>query len=444
MVNESTIPARQEKHLLGTTVLGISLQKEGKDPVLLLFPHHTSVILPLSIGPMEAFAVSSALGAADTVDGDARPAPSPMPDPAPSGAEGDVFFSPVTHELFLSAVRALGAEVVEGMLIAVGQGPIQGCLHLQQGEPRTDTYLPCRPSDCVAIAVRAKAPIITDEETRKRAMQVPAVMQSLSEDMRTVVAAKIIGQPGVEALVPYLRSLLSEARKSDTAKATAAPPTSPAHTPTPAASPAPTAAPPASPAHTPTPATPPTPAAPAHLHTLQPSVRSTAVVSPNLTITPPAAPQAPARVAAVPVKLTPVPQAAAQSAAAIPAPAAPQAPAQPQFVVDTRAPAQQPAAHIALENDAVVASGQTIVLPTPHFGPNSPTIRIALVRQPTIEAQAGKLDERLFPASGVSAAALAGLTLPRDAVSAVNKARGEDERWSTLLRLLTPDTKVPM
>lgn len=93
--------------------------------------------------------------------------------------------------------------------------------------------------------------------------------------------------------------------------------------------------------------------------------------------------------------------------------------------------------------EAIVVPGQTIVLPSPQAGIKAPTIRISLVRQGN-EGEPQTLDEVLFPASGIAKEALDGLSLSRDEVKAVGNAPSEDDRLATLLRLLSPETKVPM
>jgi hypothetical protein len=372
---------------------------------LLLYPAYSSDILCLHLGPMEAFAVSSALGAADSAPGKEGPACCHTHDRPDDG----VFFAPVTHELFLSAVEALGGKVTAGEL-AAGQGePVRGCLHLEVGGGALEKCLDCRPSDCIAIAVRASAPIIAGPEVLSRSQDLKTVMETLSEDMRTVVAAKILVLPGAEKLAAYLQSLLAEAWKAGKARAGGTPPASSGVTGGPA-----------------------------------PAPRSASGGSPSpASAAPPKAQPAPRRQASVP---------------ALPHPGNGPAPASFSIPLNfQQAPAEAEPLHIQpvvlghqqeepdsapQDIEAVVAPGQTIVLPSPKGDGKAPTIRISLVRQSPAASE--KLDARLFPTSGVPGETLASLHISPDTLAAVNSVSTEEERWSTLLRMLAPETKVPM
>ena len=118
-------------------VTGISIDPESKSPVMLLRVKGESRMLPVWIGPSEAGAISVALNRVS------------MP-------------RPLTHDLMLTTLRSLNVALTAARIIAVREGTFFAEIDiLAHGVPLT---IDCRPSDAVALALRAQAPIYAKED----------------------------------------------------------------------------------------------------------------------------------------------------------------------------------------------------------------------------------------------------------------------------------------
>ena len=118
-------------------VAGISVDPESKSPIMLLQVKGESRMLPVWIGPTEAGAISVALNRV------------PMP-------------RPLTHDLMLTTLRSLNVELTAARITAVREGTFFAEIDiLAHGVPLT---IDCRPSDAVALALRAQAPIYAQED----------------------------------------------------------------------------------------------------------------------------------------------------------------------------------------------------------------------------------------------------------------------------------------
>lgn len=110
-------------------------------PVVVLRDQTGKRSLPIWIGPAEAVAISLAL-------------------------EGQTPPRPMTHDLFCTVLGELGGKV-EGVIITdVREQTYYARLLLRtQGETRE---IDCRPSDGIAIALRAQVPVMITEELLTR------------------------------------------------------------------------------------------------------------------------------------------------------------------------------------------------------------------------------------------------------------------------------------
>ena len=122
-----------EDKLIEFTVRGLGIEPETKAPILLLQDPGERILLPIWIGAAEASAILVHM-------------------------EGKTFPRPFTHDLFSDALEALGGTVIGLDIWAIKEGTFMGNLRLQTADGRIVT-LDCRPSDGVALAVRADAPI---------------------------------------------------------------------------------------------------------------------------------------------------------------------------------------------------------------------------------------------------------------------------------------------
>ena len=70
---------------------------------------------------------------------------------------------PLTHDLFVLALERLGISVVRAVLTHVANGTYYADLVLQQDEAE-EVVISSRPSDAVAIALRASCPIYASDD----------------------------------------------------------------------------------------------------------------------------------------------------------------------------------------------------------------------------------------------------------------------------------------
>ena len=118
-------------------VTGISADPESKSPVMLLRVKGENRMLPIWIGPAEAGAISVALNHVT------------MP-------------RPLTHDLMLTTLRSLNVTLTAARITAMREGTFFAEIDIMaHGVPLT---IDCRPSDAVALALRAQAPIYAQED----------------------------------------------------------------------------------------------------------------------------------------------------------------------------------------------------------------------------------------------------------------------------------------
>lgn len=158
-------------------VLGISLQDDGSVPVLLLHPHGSSLVLSLRIGPMEAFAISSAMHG--------RPEETPLP----SGPGRPLFPRPLTHDFFMHCIHALGGTFKALEILDLTEGVFLAEAVLQSGN--VTTRVDCRPSDGVALALRCGASLWASRAVLAHAEDINLVLAGLPEYVRTIVEANL-------------------------------------------------------------------------------------------------------------------------------------------------------------------------------------------------------------------------------------------------------------
>jgi bifunctional DNase/RNase len=113
-----------------------TVAKAEQGSAVLIKPIGSEVAVPIFIGPLEAHAILIGL------------ANHKMP-------------RPLTHDLLIATLEQLGAKIARIEITELKEGTFYGRLVLNRsGE---DVVMDSRPSDCVALAVRAKCPIFIDE-----------------------------------------------------------------------------------------------------------------------------------------------------------------------------------------------------------------------------------------------------------------------------------------
>jgi len=117
-------------------VYGLALDEESQVPVLVLKDKDDKTVLPIWIGAMEAMAISLAIN--------------------------DVKLPrPMTHDLLLTIIGGLGGKVLAVNVISLREGTYYAEVHIEhEGKLKR---IDCRPSDGIALALRADVPISVDE-----------------------------------------------------------------------------------------------------------------------------------------------------------------------------------------------------------------------------------------------------------------------------------------
>lgn len=118
------------------TVSSLGLDKSSNTPVVILEERDGDGVLPIWIGPGEASAIAMKLA-------------------------GIEFSRPLTHDLLTTVVDGLGSELLRVLITRVVDNTYYASLVLRaDGEVIS---IDARPSDSIALALRAEAPIFADE-----------------------------------------------------------------------------------------------------------------------------------------------------------------------------------------------------------------------------------------------------------------------------------------
>lgn len=118
------------------TVASLGLDRASGAPVVILREKEGERILPIWIGPGEASAIAMELA-------------------------GVQFARPLTHDLFNAVVRGLGSAFVRVLITKVVDNTYYASLVFR----RDDEFISIdsRPSDSIALALRAEAPIFAED-----------------------------------------------------------------------------------------------------------------------------------------------------------------------------------------------------------------------------------------------------------------------------------------
>ncbi|MDD3313813.1 bifunctional nuclease family protein [Pseudodesulfovibrio sp.] len=117
-------------------IFGLALDENNKSPILILKGEDRARVLPIWIGAVEAMAISVALNAI--------PFPRPM-----------------THDLLLNTILNMGGKVESIVVNSIVDGTFFAEIVVERegGIVRIDS----RPSDAIALAVRAKCPMFVED-----------------------------------------------------------------------------------------------------------------------------------------------------------------------------------------------------------------------------------------------------------------------------------------
>jgi len=119
------------------TVSGLILDPDSNTPILMLKSEENDRVIPIWIGLLEATAIATSL-------------------------KSIRFDRPMTHDLFLNYVELTGAVITSVEVCDIQDGTFYARLNFSSSE--ASFSLDARPSDAIAIALRADAPIFVDEK----------------------------------------------------------------------------------------------------------------------------------------------------------------------------------------------------------------------------------------------------------------------------------------
>jgi bifunctional DNase/RNase len=123
-------------------LVGVRVELPANQPIVLLREPESGRYLPIWIGGAEAMSISSHL-------------------------EGEVPPRPLTHQLMVDTLTALGAELEAVHLTDLREGTFYAELHLLQDG--REVVVSARPSDAIAVAIRSgTVPILVDEALFER------------------------------------------------------------------------------------------------------------------------------------------------------------------------------------------------------------------------------------------------------------------------------------
>ena len=117
-------------------IYGVSFDLVGKQPIVLLKTTDGNRFLPIWIGQSEAAAILMKL------QGQATP-------------------RPLTHDLFTNTLGELDAEVIRVCVTELRESTFYATITIRQNG--SELEIDSRPSDAIALAVRADAPIFADD-----------------------------------------------------------------------------------------------------------------------------------------------------------------------------------------------------------------------------------------------------------------------------------------
>ena len=125
-----------ESQMKEVTVASLGLDKASSSPVVILKEKTGERLLPIWIGPGEASSIAMELA-------------------------GIRFSRPLTHDLFNTVVRGLNSSLIRVLITKVVENTYFASLIFQKEDEVIS--IDSRPSDSIALALRANAPIFADE-----------------------------------------------------------------------------------------------------------------------------------------------------------------------------------------------------------------------------------------------------------------------------------------
>jgi bifunctional DNase/RNase len=140
--------------LLQMKVFGLTIDPTTNSPIMILKAKEGEEALPIWIGILEATAIASEL-------------------------ENVKFTRPMTHDLLKNVIEAMGANIEKIEVCDLRDNTYYALIHLKID--KKGYTIDARPSDAIALALRAKTPIFVDEsviEKSKKAARTEVGVES--------------------------------------------------------------------------------------------------------------------------------------------------------------------------------------------------------------------------------------------------------------------------
>lgn len=142
----------QEVHM---EIRGLMLDPASNVPIVILRETQGDLLLPIWIGTFEANAIALRI-------------------------EGVEPPRPMTHDLLLSLLETLETRVTKVVICDLRESTFFALVHLEQGE--RSLTVDSRPSDALALALRASAPIYVLRDVLERARAADLAAESSDDD----------------------------------------------------------------------------------------------------------------------------------------------------------------------------------------------------------------------------------------------------------------------
>lgn len=153
-------------------IKGLMLDPSSNVPIVILRDEESDVFLPIWIGIFEANAIALRIEGVDP--------PRPM-----------------THDLLLSSVHTLGAAIDRIVISDLKESTFFAVIHLDRGGEKMT--IDSRPSDAIALALRAEAPIFVLRTVLEKAKAVEMNENATEEEK----IRKMLEELGPEDLGKY-------------------------------------------------------------------------------------------------------------------------------------------------------------------------------------------------------------------------------------------------
>jgi uncharacterized protein len=125
-------------------IFGLAMDEKTNMPLVILKDSKDKYILPIWIGALEAMAISMPL-------------------------KGMSMPRPMTHDLFLDAITNLGAEIVHVEISEIKDSTYYAILVMKHNDK--ELRLDSRPSDAIAMAIRARVSILVSKDVLEKVLK---------------------------------------------------------------------------------------------------------------------------------------------------------------------------------------------------------------------------------------------------------------------------------